>query len=291
MMALRVLQSCIHYYQNGVIVDPVKAMLINEVIKLSDEAVSTMPDEAAFDKQFSQIDSRGTLPSQMGSVFTGKHKSSGVAVSIKRYSGEVSGLEASLAAQIMFDSYDCVDYSKTTKAGLETHVLQEFAKSNQKASDINQQARHLIQALEAAGAIDNENILKLSGKFVKNKKLENGRSFSEYIIVTPHVGKTWSEGSFDGQSRQVKVAALKSVCEALAALHEHGIVHRAICPDSICVRNDDAAKPIIINLGHSRLPGDRVDPIVEFPAPFYLAPETKGNTNALTFSSDCGPWV
>ncbi len=111
------------------------------------------------------------------------------------------------------------------------------------------------------------------------------RILSEYRVATQHVGNPWSRFPLKDASLKEKIAALYSACDALAHLHKHGIVHRAICPDSICVSHGQ--KPVIVNLGYARLPLDMVDPIVEFPAPLYLAPETSGRSDAwLTTRSD-----
>jgi serine/threonine protein kinase len=106
-------------------------------------------------------------------------------------------------------------------------------------------------------------------------------SVSDYVIVTPPVGKPWSQNPLE-DNILVKVAVLKEACEALAALHKHGIVHRAICPDSICSQFSDPKKPIIVNMGFALLPGDAPDPIAAHPAPLYLAPETRGQFKATS---------
>lgn len=125
--------------------------------------------------------------------------------------------------------------------------------------------------LEMLGMINHPNIIKVIEVFNEPKTMK--------IITEPATGgelidKIIAMGQF---TEEFAAMAMRTLCGALAHLHEKTLVHGCLTPACLLLASDDGEAPLkIVDLGFSRLITQ--DVVMKTTRPVYVAPEKLQNT-------------
>lgn len=93
--------------------------------------------------------------------------------------------------------------------------------------------------------IDNENIVKMYNPVLYNDCFYAKRDFVPGLAVTEYIE---SNGTFSEKEISTLIPQL---CDALSAIHQHGIIHRDVSPNNIIITPDGRLK--LIDFGISRV--------------------------------------
>jgi hypothetical protein len=149
---------------------------------------------------------------------------------------------------------------------LEIAVKQQVLKIVDNSSEQN--AMHEVRALLAARTLGHRGLIHL--KSAHRESTGAGKP-SLVTIVTRLAGGSWKD-ALESASFQNKLLSCQRACDAIAALHSAGIVHRDIKPDNIAVSPSDSLQPIILDVGIALVPGVD-DPFAGAGTPTFMPPE------------------
>ena len=210
-------------------VDPRKRAAVIAAVSEPDAAFfSHEPVRSAYPRLGAEIGEGG-----FGNVIEGTD-GAGQPVAIKRYLFKFSLQEANLADAIWRDLFQGPG-SCSLPAELWNRVESAVGAVFTDAAETRLARMHAtvmqeIRGLKACSLMGHPGLLKL-----RSAHKENG----DIVVVTPLVGLPWATINRPNQPRrpsdimvgqpiQMKIRALTHLCEALATLHEHGVVHRDI---------------------------------------------------------------
>ena len=133
---------------------------------------------------------------------------------------------------------------------------------------------------------------RVMAKFGAHKSIPNVFEFFEengtaYIVMELLSGQSLSEylhGSNGKVDQDFVLVVANEVGNALASLHERGIVHRDVAPDNIYICSDRELRIKLLDLGAAKL-ADRTDEVIDIILkPGYSPVEQYDNTKGI------GPW-